>query len=279
MARKKKSDIVKVGAGAPLVPDYMQDADVPTGLEELKHFVKPPRMKIVQKQAGETLLSQFSVGDVILVPQMSMVAEMGRDSRGKPTGEMEPFLIVPVFFYPEWCTWNPIAARGTLPAIRERSLDPNSIIARKSRDSKLRQEACPDTDDATMRHTEHLNYVVFLVDHALGDQPVIMSFSRGEHGAGARWGSIISARKAPLYGGVYAVSTGPRSNAKGDWYGYDVANPPPEVHSPWVDAEMFETLKKVHLDLAQLHKDQLLRTDYEDADAEAVESVENEDKM
>ena len=263
---KKTTDITKVGNNVPAIPDYMSDA--PTGMDELKHFVIPPRMKIVQKQAGEKLLEQFGVGDVILTPHMIAVREMGRNPKGQPTGDIEPFLVVPLFFYPEWCTWNPISSRGQLPSIRERSCDPTSVLARKSRDSKLRYEKHPDLDgEATMRHVEHLNFVVYLIDHELGGQPIVMSFSRGEHGTGQRWASLIRARKAPIYGGVYTMGVSMRPGAKGDWWGFDPGNPDPTIHAPWVDKDSFDALRQAHEELAELHKGQLLRADYSDEDA------------
>ncbi len=273
MPKKKKSDITKVGAGGAIVlPGYM--AGAPLGTEDLEQYIIPPRIKVVQKQADELLLSKFNVGDVILVPNQLVVAEMTVDDRGRPTDDAESFFVVPVYFYAEWCTWNPIQMRGQTAAIRERSQDPKSTIAQKAKNAELRYEPHPDNPEYNIRHVEHLNFIVLIRDHsAFTDEPCIVSFSRGEHGAGQRFCSLLRMRKAPIYGCVFQCRVGPRNNQQGDWFGIDVANPD-EPHPPWVTEDEFEAYKELHGKFAELHKGAKIRVEYEDREAAPADAKE-----
>lgn len=261
---RKNKDVVRVTPPEGLVasrPDYM--ADAPHGVETLSQFLVPPRIKVVQKTADPALLEQFNEGDVILMPSKVLVAEMIRDNKGHPSGKITPFYIVPVFFFPEWCSWNPIQLKGQGPAVRERSLDIKSSIAQKARSQSTRYEPHPDKKDLKIRHVEHLNFVSVLVgDHPYAMEPFIVSFSRGEHGAGRRFAQLVKMRKAPLYGCIFEINVGFRQNTQGNWWGLDVGNPPAAI-SPWVSAEAFPLLKEMHETFVQHHKNSLIRVDYD----------------
>jgi len=267
VAKKKTTNITKVQANAALArPDFM--ADAPLGIDDLRQYVTPPRIKVVQKQARTDLLDMFGVGDVIVVPANIVVTEMGRTDKGQPTGEADPFFIVPLFFYVEWCTWNPLELKGKVPAIRDRSFDPKSALALKAKSSEHRKELIPGEKDLYMRHVEHLNFIVMLYDHpTLGGAPVVMTFARGEHFSGRGLCNLIKLRKAPLYGCVFECHLGHRENEQGDWWGLDIINPAGDV-SPWVNAEEFEAFKALHLEFVKAHQDARIRVDYDEAEAD-----------
>jgi hypothetical protein len=263
MARRKQdisTDITKVN---PQLPDFMQGEKV-LGTESLTEYVVPPRIKVVQKQASEQLLDVFAPGDVILTPTQSVVVQLERDAKGRPVEDQDAsFFVVPLFFYPEWATWNPIALKGQEPAIRYRTLDPTDPIVHKSRNKDLRYDNHPDRADLKVRHVEHLNFVVMLIDHPLAGTPVVVSFSRGEHWVGNNFASLIKMRNAPLFGCVFTLTPKFRPGQLGDWWGLDVANP--ESRSPWVDdKDIYEKCKALHLEFAEYHKSSRLRTNLDD---------------
>ena len=209
-----------------------------------------------------------------------MVARMGTDDKGKVTNEGTPFLFTPVFFFPEWCVWNPLELKDKLPMIRERTFDPQNPIAKKARDPQLRFEPFPDNPQYKLRYVEHLNFVIMLdPSHEFGAQPIILTFCRGEHVAGSRLCSAITMRKAPLYGCVFEGRVGtPRANERGSWYGLDARNP--ESSSPWVEKGRFEAHKAIHEEFKALHADAKVRVDYDkDSEADPAATAEGPEKF
>lgn len=273
MAKKSNAgNLVKVTPNLNL-PDYLQDQPV-QGLDELKNFVVPPVLKIIQKQSADELLTRFNVGDCIVLPAEAVVAlHTGQE------GEPEIFNFVPLFFYSEYCTWTPIELRGQVPAILERTLDRGSPLARKATNSKLwAEEIEHEGRKIKVRHVEHLNYVVTLYNHPLAGEPMIMSFSKGEHSTGSRLASMIKMRKASLYANVFQahVSVEPRKNQKGSWFGYDIENPTAEGVSPWVTKDELERFRVLFNEVNEYYKHGRLRTEYDpsdDADPAAAAAV------
>lgn len=267
MAKKDVSkEITKVSPNLPVtVPDFMAGEEV-LGLDALKQYVVPPFIKIVQKQAGDELLQSFGTGDVILSPANAMIAEMPRDNKGRVLDDATAsFKIVPVLFYPEWLTWNPIELKGTEQSIRYRTLDPNDAVVSKARAPALRSEPHPTNPEMKIRHVEHLNFLVILYDHPLGTEPCILSFSRGEWKSGSKFAGLIKMRKAPIYGCVFEAVLGHRKNDKGDWWGFNMCNP--SEGSPWVKKEEYETFKAIHEEFVKLHAESKLRAAYEQPSA------------
>jgi len=217
---------------------------------------------VIQKSANDELLKDFSAGDVILSPVNAMIAEIPRNNRGKPIeGARTSFQVVPILFYPEYLTWNPIELKGSEPAIRYRTVDPNDPIVVKARNPQLRKEPHPVYPEFNIRHVEHLNFVVILYDHPLGSEPAILSFSRGEWKSGSKFASLIKMRKASIYACIFDAVVGFRPGQLGDWWGLDMCNP--EEGSPWVDKELYEKLKKIHVEFTEYYKEQRLQASYE----------------
>jgi hypothetical protein len=259
--------------GGAQLPAFMQD-DRKMGVENLREFIIPPRMKVVQPLSGEPFSTLFNKGDVVLVPTMSRVAEVMLDANKKPTKSGGPFCFVPVFFFAEWCAWNPITLKGTLPAIRERSLDPKSDVARKSRNADTREERCPESKDPkdVVRYQEHLNFVVVLLGTGeTSGIPLVMSFSRGEHRTGANLASLIAMRSAPIFGCIFEAHAQERSNQKGTWYGLDVTNPSIASGMSGVvtDEKQYAALKRLHLEMKDAHAKNLIIVDHDDNDIDA----------
>jgi len=256
MAKSKSKEVSKVQPDLTL-PEHLRDKPV-EGVDQLKEVIRPPMLKIVQKQARDELLERFNKGDAIVTPAEALVASHNN-------GEPESFLFVPLFFYREWCTWTPIELRGQVPAILERTSDPTSELAAKSAvpDQRI-EEIEHDGRKIKVRHVEHINYIVVLKDHELAFEPIIMGFSKGEYVTGTRFASMIKMRKASIYDCVFEarVSPEPRTNEKGSWFGFEIFNP--VSGSPWSTVEEHEQLKGLYDDVKSYAERGAVVVDYEE---------------
>jgi len=244
-------------------PDYMAE-DGKLGTEELAAQVVVPRIKIIQKQASTELLAEFGVGDVIVAPLNQPVCECPRGDRGQPSvNSYRAFTFTPLFYYTEWCTWNDIRMRGSLPAIAYRTMDPNDPIVVKSRSASLREESDPENGDNVLRHVEHLTYIILIHGHqTLGAQPVALSFQRAEHFHGRKFATLTRLRAAPLFGCNYVASVAHRAGTgKGDWWGIDVAN---DSERPWVSKDDYQKMKELYETFKGLHESSSLKASYDD---------------
>lgn len=233
------------------VPAHIKEDKV-QGVSDIKNFVRPPRMKIVQFIKGDAY-DKFDPGTVLVVPQIQEIKM--------------PFLFTPLFFFPEWCVWNPLEMKGQLPVIRERSLDPAGELANKSRDKSTRSWPCPENDDYKCVVSEHLTLIVMIHgDTPVQNVPVVLNFLRGEYGTGTSLLSMIQLRQQSIYSCVFEANVDkkkPRTNAKGKWFGFDFTNPT-EV-SPWVDDNAVHLVYKgIHESLALSHSRNEIKVDHDD---------------
>lgn len=273
MAKREPTVIQKITPNLQL-PEHLRGRAV-VGTELLKQFVIVPRLKVVQKQADMTLLEKFRVGDVILSPTQTMIAEMMTTESRAPEKRGPAFSFTPLFFYPDWATWNPIELRGQEPAIAYRTNNPKDPIVAKSRDAQLRMEPMLGADgqpmkkqgkELTRRHVEHLNYIVVLHDHEYRE-PLIMSFARGEHFAGSNFAGLIRMRNASLfYCNFEARATWRPGKGQGDWYGLDIGNPTVDGVSPWVSDEQAEQHQKWYNQWRQTMTERGIRADFSETD-------------
>ncbi len=254
----KSKDLTKVNPRSIVAkPDYL-GADV-EGVEELSQYITPPRVKIVQKSADSSLLEEFGVGDVIVTPLNTLIIEQERTAKGQPTGEAPPLIFTPLFFFVEFCAWNPYELKGTVSAIRERSLDPQSDIARKARNENTRFEPYPDKPELQIRYVEHLNFLVWIHDEKTED-PAILSFSRSSHGDGRQLSTFIKMRKASIYSCVFEGWLDHRDNDQGDWWAFTIENP--KTVDPWVTDVQNIRFKAYHEEFKLLHQGGKIRADY-----------------
>jgi hypothetical protein len=285
MAKKSQEQemIEQPPASALSVPEYLRKApDELQGVDNLNEFIVPPRIKVVQKQSNNELLSQFDPGCVISMPQRVLVADMQKNAQGRSAGVGVPFHFVPIFFFPEWCTWNPRGIDG-IPMIRDRTLDRDNPLVAKARTKELRIEPYPEKpmDDQgrpiIIRHVEHLNFVVMIIgENQLAGIPMVMSFSRGEHRAGSNFASLIKLRKADIFGCVFEGMVHERTNNDGEWFGVDVTNPSADSGvAPWTPPDLYESLKPIHEEYKDAYHKQLIRVDHDDeADVEVSSTKE-----
>ena len=247
-----------VDAGGQLVaPEYVRGME--TGLETAVQYIVPPRLKVIQKMTSGPLAEQFRIGDVVVTPQNILVAPMQyENNRALESGQ--GFTFVPLFWFAEWCTWNP---RGSKITIAERSLDNTSEIAAKSRDPKRRMETVGMGEDGRqVRHCEHLCFILKLDQGPLAGIPIVQSFVRGEHRTGSNFLGLARMRKAPLFTMRFEASSGIRRNDDGDWYGLNIGNPTSEP--AWVTEQEVKTNQRIYEEMKAAHAANLLRADYED---------------
>lgn len=262
-----------------LLPAFMANEEV-TGADQLGQYIVPPRLKIIQGASGSPFCDMFSPGDAVLVPQMIMVAPIEKNQKGRPSKTGSVFHITPVFFYGEWCLWNPLEKKGQLPAIEMRTTNPNDAMVTKCRDFKLRLEAIPGEYDAKgnqlcRRYVEHLNFISVIVDneHELHGMPMVISFSRGDHKGGSNFAALLKLRKAPIFGCRFQCRVGLRNDPKGDWFGLDVTNP--EDGEPWVkDEAAYSAFRDIHNEFAKAHQAGNVQVEYSDEEVAAAEATE-----
>ena len=248
------------------VPAFMA-GDGAIGTEGLIEIIQPPRIKIVQKAAGSDVLGKFDVGDIILSPQMIPLVPIG----GKLAQKGPIWHFCPIFYYLEWCLWNPIELKGNKRVIEERTCDPASPMVTKARDPKLRAELIPGEVDEkgnplSRRYVEHINFVsVFLDEHDIGETPIVLSFSRGDHFSGSNFAALIKMRQAAIFGCRFQANAALRPDPRNDWYGIDVENP--SDRQPWVTADQYDRFKNLYQQLSEAHSKGILKTEYEEPES------------
>lgn len=252
-------------------PEFLAPlTQAPAGLDLVNQYISPPRLKVVQKSTRSPIIDVYNVGDVIAMPMQQLVAAIILNDAKRPTKDGTPFYFTPVLFYPEWLFWNPLETQGVLPAIRERSFDPTSELAIKSRSPETWSVKCPEMPEKDgkpifCRYVEHLNFVVVIEPpNIIEGIPVVMSFARGEHKSGSSFCALLKMRHADIFGcrfeGVVHWRPG---TGKGDWMGIDVVNPSDD--KPWVETpELYDAFGKLHSEMLDAWKKKILVVDHED---------------
>lgn len=262
------------------LPAHLQETSG-EGLEDAQAFIMPPRLKIVQKQS-DSLLELFNVGDVVITPNNLLVNAMPYEGTKAKEDDQEPLFFVPVFWFPEWCSWNPIQLKGTAPAVIERTFDRNAPIAIKARSPKTWAEDHPTAVDdqgkpLQIRHCEHINFLWMLETGPVQDVAVCHSFVRSEWTTGSTLLSTLKMRRAAIYAQRFKATVSKRPhNPKGTWHGFDIATPNVDAdESPWVSADELEKYRAIHLEYKKAHEAGSIEVDYNE-ESETVSSTTDE---
>lgn len=266
-------------------PSYLQKYDAPQGsvpdsLSNLARYWVPPRLKIVQAQSGDQY-KDFEVGDVLLVPQMTLIAKNN-----------QPFWITPIFMAVEFCVWNPYGLKGQLPVIRDRSTDPDSNIAKRARSKNKDSwyDFCPEAPPAKkddpqfkLRYCEHINYYCTLSfnnnqpDHPANSYartPFVISFHHAGFYDGQNLCTLVLSRRKQSYADIFECRTVDRSNNLGKWKGLQIANPSLDSKMPAFveDEQEFLDYKALYDSIQSKFDSDSIRVDYEDDAAELAAS-------
>lgn len=213
------------------VPDYLKGKAI-VGADELREYMVIPRFRVIQKQSDTTAIETYGMGTFIISPNGVTLCKKDESVR-----------VVPLYFYPEWCTFSDIKLKGQAPFIRFSTRDPKSPLVLKCRDPKLRVEPDPENAGMVLKHMEQLNFVCKVVDHEGFSDIAVLTFSGSGHTDGRRFNNLIRARGASIFAGVYELNVGPRKNNKGDWFGIAATNP---TENAWVSAEDYAVYEQVH---------------------------------
>lgn len=246
-----------------VLPEHMRGDGV-MGNEELVKFVQPPRLLIVQALSGPPL-DKHEPGTLLLMPSERVILPFVKGS----TGSEKPMLFVPIFFFNEYVIANPREIHASHGRARERTFDANSEIARRamSRDKAVRECPCPEKLDKQCKYMVRMNYLWWILSGE-DEEPVssacLVTLKSTEANAARSLNSLIQARRAPLFGCVFAASVAARSNQQGKWHGYEFNNPPVGTPSFVEDAGMYEHFKQAHLDAKQAFEQQLFDLDSDD---------------
>lgn len=230
------------------LPAFMQE-DMQEGALDLRQYVRPPRLKLVADTATRELKAKFPPGSAVLLPNEVKLGDLENS-----------FDFIPVFFWQEYCSINPIQLKSELPMIRERTTDRDSALARKCLDPKSWYETCPEDPTYRVYNAEMLNFAFMPTDMSVG--PCVMTFSKGEHRTGRRLASLIFSRRAPIFGCVFTAKVGVHRDRdkQYEFYGLDIEN----SMTPFVeDAEQYEVLREMHRTLRDQHDKNLVQADYD----------------
>lgn len=256
------------------VPAFLQGDVKDTALSLLSQYAQPPRMKLRQPTARSPLSDVAPEGSVVLMPSMQILASLE-----------EEFYVIPVFFYPEWCIFNPLNM-PELPTIRERSLDPKSEIAVKSRKPETRFAPVPGFEadfnsqkPKRLSYREHLNFIFQLQGGELDGTQFVATFAKAEHKTGRTLSSNIQMRtkssRVNPWGQVYAAKSVKRTNKDGVWYGLNLTLPTSGV-SPYVQsAEQYKWLEESHNELYKAWESKQLENWVADDDDDTAPSAES----
>lgn len=258
-------------------PDYLKKyVEEDKSLDALKEYRVVPRFKIIQATTDVDLKKNFGEGSVIIRPGDALISKF----------EEEPssFDFVPLFFFPEWAKWRDL--KGTGAMVLDRSFNPASDLAQKSKAANTRRELYEghenyeDKDKLYYAYVEHLRFIgVIYGDHPLVGTPVTLSFERGEWGQGKNYISAVSLRrqivnkesiKVPLWAQVWKMSSmyhAPDQTKK--WYGFQFEAAEPSIILP----EEAETMQILHTEFKDLFEKQRLMVQDEDSGSEAADEA------
>lgn len=266
------------------VPSYLanftgEQDDSKKGMGEYRIL---SRVKVVQATSDPDLLKIHSAGTVIFSSTGALVSPVNKE-----TQKSAKFLFVPLVFFAEFCAFNDRKDQDS-DMIEERSFDPTSEIANKSRDPDKRFERYgpgdpkAKADDPARQHkyvrrfVESMNYAgIIYGEHPLAGESCVVSFARGEYGQGTRYVNATRMNKLPLWAQVWEFNSAFRApDEDRKWYGLDFSpctlpdgNPMPikESEVP-VFKELYEKLK-------ELHKRRVLMVDRKDEAGESDEAA------
>jgi len=224
------------------LPDYLIEvakAGGPTGLEAMRSYLTPPRLKIMQPMRKDPFKS-FPEGAVVVTPTNEIVC--GKDGF---------FAVTVLYTYDEFCVHNPYKRPEGMPFIRERTFDFHSEIAQKCRN--FVSEPMPEDDTKEIKYMTHINALVAIhgID-ALKNIPVMLVQSGGEAKSGRKMLDLLAVKTSngtPIYVHNLMCQEATHKPAKGGdtWEGLNWTNPTADVDvGRFVTAEQFPVFKKLY---------------------------------
>jgi len=263
--RGNKSDIQKFKAPEGL-PDYLAEVSKnDESLDTLKQERTLSRLKIISGNSGADLKKLFDEGDVIANPGQTLIAKAVKADQAS-----EPFFMVPLFFFIEFCHWSDVNDNAS-PTIFARSFDKGSDLAAKARNADAREENYGD--GYVSRYVEHLNFASVIVgDHPLAGQmePFVIGFQRSSWATGKNLITTLARLEAPLWSTVWGFQS-KYITKKFNYWNFDYFVPDEEKHGigRFITKDQVDLFKATHLELKELFEERMLvvdRSDSEDID-------------
>ena len=273
LSGRTETAIKKVDVNPDYLAKYIEQDD---SLDGLKEYRVVPRFKIIQATTDTDLKKNFGEGSVIIRPGDAMICKFEEEPKS--------FNFVPLFFFAEWAKWRDLKGTGSM--ILDRSHDPTSELAIKSKTANTRRELYnghenyEEKDKLYNSYVEHLRFIgVIYGDHPLVGTPVTLSFERGEWGQGKNFISAVSLRRqiieskfiaVPLWAQVWKLNTihhAPDQTRK--WYGFQFEAAEPSIILP----EEAEAMQALHVEFKELFEKSRLMVQDEESESPDVASV------
>ena len=272
---KKKTDRTEIQATKVTgVQDLLKFTEEDNSLAALQEYVIVPFVKIIQGMSEQVLKDAHGEGVAIVRPGDVKIGD-------KET----PFLFVPLFFFTQFRQW---CDRKDDIMIKESTYDPNSTIAKNSRDPEKREliyEGDEDKDKPRKyRFVEHLCFVGIIFDGPYEGTRCLISFQKGDFRVGRAFASGAQMRKVkvedtrtqvPLWAQVWEMKISLRDRNGNKWWGFDPSNPPEGIE-PVISPELFEEHAAAFKELSEAHAANKLRVDGEESDPDEGSSDSND---
>lgn len=210
-----------------------------TGLEEMRGFLTPPRLKVMQAMRKGEFKEKFQEGMVAVTPTNELVCG--------PDGF---FGFTVLYTYSHFCVHNPYKRPEGMSLIRATTFDYNSEIAQKC--LNFVSEPMPEDPSLEIKYATHINALIIIHGNpALANTPVMLSQYIGEWKSGRRMLDLLNARTqdgTPIYvHNLMAHQTLHKGNGN-EWQGLDISNPTADVDCGRFvpNAELVEQYAKLH---------------------------------
>jgi len=229
MAKKTETELATSTDAPIVVPEWMQQEEV-KGVDNVGEFMVTPRMTIVQAMSDIERKEAFGEGGVAIMPDGIKVADNG-----------EPFIVIPLIFWASWEVRSDLNDSAT-PMIENSTQDPNSEIARLSRNKDTREETYGS--GFTRKYVEALNFIVKIDSGEAKGELATISFSIGEHHTGSRLCGLLKRRPCSIFANRIELKTAVRNRNNRSWYGFEFNNP---VDTPIIqDKDVYDELSMMH---------------------------------
>ena len=238
-------------------PNFLANLPKDDSMDALKEYRVLSRVRLTQGISPQEVKKVAGEGAALLQPGNVPLARPG-----------EAFNFVPLLFFTEFISFRDRRDTGN-HAIADRSFDPSSVVATKSRDADAREEEYsggPSNKPWILKHTEILNFAGVIYGGELDSTPCVISFSKGEFRTGKDLCSAALLRKVegvqvPLWAQVWRFTTNLRERGGNAWWGLDFSNP----EDPWIKEDEQTSMHTLHEELRQQHDEQRLVVDREDS--------------
>ena len=191
------------------LPAYLQGQPA-DGHDQLSSYQQLSFIKTIQSTVtDQTLLDDFGVGAVVMMPERVLVA-----------ASEAPFTANTLYFWPSYEQWRDLKDKSGGP-IEAQTLDANSDIGKKCKVPRY-SEPYPNDPQMVYKFTTCLNFLVQIEDGEAKGMRGVLPFRRGGIATGNRLRGYLLRRGGPIWSNVVTFATGPQKNRDGQrWHQVD----------------------------------------------------------